>query len=67
METKQGRGRPIVHLSVEERKAANAESARLYRAKKRALKVARKNPEIQLTSSIIDLSTTVSAAVSSLR
>lgn len=50
------RGRPVKHADEAARKAAAAEAARQYRARKRAELEARKNPAQPLKSSIIDLS-----------
>ena len=60
--SKQGRGRPVKYLSDDERKAARAAAARKRRAAQKAkgLKEIRRlvavKPDMNLTSSIIDLS-----------
>jgi len=48
-------GRPPVYRTLEERRQANAEAARRYRAKKKATALARKDSAKPLESSIIAL------------
>lgn len=56
-------GRPIVHSTEQLRLAAQAQSAKEYRARRKALKTMRRDIMVPLTSSIIDLSTNVSDLV----
>lgn len=53
---KPGRGRPRVHQTPEEKKAAQAEAARQYRARKKAERDARRDLGQPISSKIIDLS-----------
>lgn len=46
-------GRPAIHQTPEQKKAANAEAAKKYRAEKKKLK---QNNDDKITSKIIDLS-----------
>jgi hypothetical protein len=49
-------GRPVQHVTSEQRKAANAFAARQYRARQRAQRQERRDLSKQPRSSIIDLS-----------
>lgn len=52
-------GRPAIYHSEKERLAAAALAAQAYRARKKALKLKRKDNSVPLTSSIIDLTSTL--------
>lgn len=49
-------GRPAKHLTLEEKKAANATAAKEYRARQKAKKQEWRDPTKRPRSSIIDLS-----------
>lgn len=53
---KPAKGRPLKHLTIEAKKAANAVASKAYRARQNAKKVAWRDPNNLPKSDIIDLS-----------
>ena len=56
VDKKKGAGRPVKHLTLEEKKAANVHAARQYRSRKKEERLARRDLRKPLNSKAIDLS-----------
>lgn len=52
-------GRPLTYETEAERLEAGAKAAKEYRSRKKALKLARKDVNVPLTSDVIDLTSTL--------